>query len=143
MIVLDTTVLVYAVGAEHPLRDACRNLLQLVGDGALRATTTVEVVQEFAHVRGRRRGRNDAKALAARYVDLFAPLLETKTAHLQVGLELWTRHPPLGCFDAVLAAVAQAAGSGVIVSADAGFAAVEGIVHVLPDAAGIDQLIQN
>ncbi len=143
MIVLDTTVLVYAVGAEHPLRDACRNLLQLVGDGVLRATTTVEVLQEFAQVRGRRRGRDDARALASRYVDLFAPLLETKTAHLQLGLELWARHRQLGCLDAVLAAVAQATGSGVIVSADVGFATVEGIVHVLPDAAGIDQLVQH
>lgn len=33
--------------------------------------------------------------------------------------------------------------SGVIVSADVGFATVEGIVHVLPDAAGIDQLVQD
>lgn len=143
MIVLDTTVLVYAVGAEHPLRDPCRSLLRSVGDGVLRATTTVEVVQEFAHVSGRRRGRDDAKAVASRYVDLFAPLLETKTAHLQLGLALWARHPQLGCFDAVLAAVAQVAGSGVIVSADASFAAVEGIVHVLPGAPGIDQLLQN
>ncbi|MBA3851191.1 MAG: VapC toxin family PIN domain ribonuclease, partial [Chloroflexi bacterium] len=28
MIVLDTTVLAYAVGAQHPSRDPCRRLLQ-------------------------------------------------------------------------------------------------------------------
>ncbi len=143
MIIVDTTVLVYAVGAEHPLRDTSRTLLQSIGDGVVRASTTVEVIQEFAHVRGRRRGREDARAVASRYADLFAPLLETKTAHLRLGLELWTRHPQLGCFDAVLAAVARDFGGGTIVSAVAGFATVEGITHVHPDTAGISGLFAH
>ncbi len=59
----------------------------------------------------------------------------------QCRLELWARHPQLGCFDAVLAAVAAATARGVIVSADAAFAAVGGLNHVLPDAASIDRLL--
>src|SRR5579871_5895007 len=49
MILLDTTVLSYAVGDEHPLRDPCRSLLTAHGDGHIEATTTIEVVQEFTH----------------------------------------------------------------------------------------------
>jgi predicted nucleic acid-binding protein len=62
VIVLDTTVLAYAVGSEHPCRARIATL-SLAG-GNVRATTTVEVLQEFAHVRARRRGREDAAALA-------------------------------------------------------------------------------
>ena len=55
MIVLDTTVLVYAKGIDHPLRQPCRKLIDLIADGRIEATTTVEVIQEFVHVRARRR----------------------------------------------------------------------------------------
>jgi uncharacterized protein len=63
VIVLDATVLVYAVGGKHPLRDPCRRLVDAVADGSLAATTTVEVIQELVHVRPRRRGRPDAARL--------------------------------------------------------------------------------
>ena len=56
MIVLDTHVLAYAVGAEHPLRAPSRSVVAAIEAGTLRATTTVGVVQEFAHVRARRMG---------------------------------------------------------------------------------------
>ena len=67
MILLDTTVLSYAVGADHPLREPCRRLLRAHGNGHIEATTTIEVIQEFVHVRARRRSRPDAVALARHY----------------------------------------------------------------------------
>lgn len=67
MIVLDTTVLAYAVGAEHPLREPSRRLVAAIGDGRIAATTTVDVVQEFAHAYARRRARAAAAAHARRY----------------------------------------------------------------------------
>jgi len=60
MIVVDTTVLVYAVGTDHPLREPCQRLIRAIADGTILATTTIEVVQEFTHVRARRRDRKDA-----------------------------------------------------------------------------------
>jgi predicted nucleic acid-binding protein len=60
MIVVDTTVLVYAIGADHPLRDPCRRLVAAVGEGRVEATTTVEALQELVHVQARRRTRGDA-----------------------------------------------------------------------------------
>jgi predicted nucleic acid-binding protein len=56
MIVFDTTVLVYAKGADHPLRDPCRQLIA-AAERRIEATTTVEAIQEFVHVRSRRRGQ--------------------------------------------------------------------------------------
>ena len=56
MIVLDTTVLVYATGSDHPLREPGRRLVDAVANGVLTARTTVEVIQEFMPVRARRVG---------------------------------------------------------------------------------------
>jgi predicted nucleic acid-binding protein len=141
VIVLDTTVLVYSVGGGHPYREPCRALLEAVAEGRLHATTTVEAIQEFAHVRGRRRGREDARALATAMTDLLAPLLITTEAHLRSGLSQWHRDSPFGAFDSVLAAAALASGAEALVSADQGFGSVKGLVHRVPDARGVAELI--
>jgi predicted nucleic acid-binding protein len=104
VILLDTTVLVHALGDDHPLRQPCRALIDAIGDGGLRATTTVEVIQEFAHVRSRRHGRADAAALARRFADLLSPLHGLDEDDLRVSLDLFVAHDSLGPFDAVLAA---------------------------------------
>lgn len=141
MIVLDTTVLVYSVGDAHRFRDPCRDLLAAVRDGAIEATTTPEVVQEFTHVRARRRGRDDATGLAGDYVDLLTPLLLTGEAELRSGLTIFTEQTRLGAFDAVLAAGALAAGAAALVSADAAFAGIDDLLHIVPDAAGVARLV--
>lgn len=132
MIVVDTTILALAVGSEHDLRSSARALIQAVAARTVEATTTPEVIQEFAHMRARRRDRRDAAALARRYAELFAPLLTVEAEHLERGLRLFERHPELGAFDAVLAATAIAHDAVALVSADADFRVVPGIRHVAP-----------
>lgn len=141
MIVVDTTVLVYAVGTEHPLREPCRAVVAAVEAGSLTASTTVEVVQEFCHVRARRRGRSDAAALARAYADLFAPLVVVDHDDLTAGLDLYGRIEELGAFDAVLAATAHRRDAEGLVSADAAFGELDGLRHLDPAAAGfVDEL---
>lgn len=141
MIVLDTTVLVYAKGADHPLREPCRLLVEAVADGRLRATTTVEVIQEFAQMRARRCGRADAAALALDYAELLAPLTTPTERCLAEGLALFERSERLGAFDAVLAAAAATLGAIALVSADEAFAELESVRHVIPDRAGVASLL--
>ena len=88
MIVIDTTVLSYAVGVEHLLRDPCIRLLRAHADGAIDAATTIEVVQEFVHVRARRRSRADAVNIARRYTAALS-LLATRLDDLELGLNLF------------------------------------------------------
>lgn len=140
MIVLDTTVLVYAKGAVHPLRDPCRELIEAIAEGDLDATSTPEVIQEFAHVRGRRRGRADAATLGQDYNQLLSPLLSVTGEDLERGLSLFEHHERLGAFDAVLAATAISTGATALVSADTAFAAIPELRHVLPDHTGVAQL---
>ncbi len=140
MIVLDTTVLAYAVGEEHPLREPCRRVLQAHANGHIEATTTVEVVQELVHVRARRRDRADAVALGRRVAEAFA-LLVTTEDDLDLGLALFERHPSLGAFDAVLAAVALRHSAEALVSADRAFADVPGLPWVDPASPDLGRLI--
>jgi predicted nucleic acid-binding protein len=134
VIVLDTTVLVYAVGAGHVLREPSRGLLALARDGALRATTTLEVVQEFAHVRARRRPRAEAAARAREYAEGLGPLLRPDADDLADGLTLFEESAVLGAFDAVLAAAVRRRGWS-LASADHAFAEIEGVMLLDPASA--------
>ncbi len=141
MIVLDTTVLVYAVGADHTLREPCQQLIRAIADGTILATTTIEVIQEFTHVRARRRDRKDAAELARDYIELLSPLLIVEETDLREGLRLHEEGTGFGSFDAVLAAAARAAGADALVSAVTGFSSIAAIQHIIPDANGILQLL--
>ena len=132
MIVVDTTVLVYAVGADHRLAEPCRRIVDDVAHGRVAATTTVEVIQEFVHVRARRRDRDDAVALGEAFATLFAPLLVIDEVALRGGLRLYADHASLGAFDAVLASASLGAGADALVSADRAFRGVPGLRHLDP-----------
>ncbi len=142
VIALDTSVLVYAVGTEHPLREPCRNLITAIGDH-LEATTTIEVIQEFAHVRARRRTRRDAVNLARNFVATLTPLLVPTTDDLARGLVLFEEHADLDCFDAVLAATCLSRGVTALVSADRAFADVAGLNRVDPSGPELNQLLAS
>lgn len=109
-------------------------------DRRLEATTTPEVIQEFAHVVARRLSRSDAVDLARRYADFLAPLLTIEAEHLERGLSLFEQHPQLGAFDAVLAS-ATIANDATLVSADADFALVPGLRHVAPGSSAFESLL--
>lgn len=143
MIVLDTTVLVYAKGLDHPLREPCRGLIAAIDEGRLHATTTAEVIQELVHVRARRHDRRDAAELGRAYADLLSPLLPVAESQLREGLRLFERHPELGPDDAVLAAAALAAGAEALVSADVAFGFVAGLRHIDPATSALDRLLER
>jgi predicted nucleic acid-binding protein len=140
MIVIDTTVLAYAVGQAHPLRDPCRRLLSAHADGRVDTTTTVEVIQEFTHIRARRRTRAEAVRLARRYMAAFT-LLITTPDELDHGLALFESYPVVGAFDAVLAAVAIDRGADALVSADRAFATIDGLTVIDPATPALLRLI--
>lgn len=119
-------------------------MIAAIGDGRLAATTTVEVLQEFAHVRARRRGREDAAALTERFATLLAPLIEVDHEDLLLGLREFRQHESLGAFDAVLAAVPQRREHvTALVSADRTFAGVPALVHLDPTAPDFTERLAN
>jgi uncharacterized protein len=142
VILVDTTVLSYAVGVEHSLREPCRRLLRAQADGRVEATTTIEVIQEFVHVRARRRSRADSVALARHYMAALS-LLVTRSEDLDLGLTLFEQQPALGAFDSVLAAVALNQRVDALVSADRAFGHVPSLHWVDPATPDLDRLIDR
>ncbi len=126
MLVLDTSVLVYASGADHPLREPAVRLLRDVVASRVSATTTPEVLQEYAHVRARRRERGDAFSQAERFAELLGPLTVVNTRDVLEGLRIWSQTSTLGAFDSVVAAVAIAHGWEAV-SSDRSFGSVTGL----------------
>ena len=141
VIFVDTNVLLYAIGGDHPARDPARHLVTAIGDGRLNATTTTDVIQEFAHVYSRRRPRADAVRHALGYAALFTPLAVPRSSELQRGLALFEQYDELGAADAVLAATALADRAEAFVSADRAFAVVEDLPFVELGSAEFDRVI--
>lgn len=96
MLAVDTTVLGYAVGADHPLREPSRQVNTAIRGRAICAVTTAEVIQEFAQVRARRRVRDAASALARSCATLLSPLLRPDEADLRAGFGLFVATRELG-----------------------------------------------
>ncbi|HUY97159.1 MAG TPA: PIN domain-containing protein [Verrucomicrobiae bacterium] len=135
MILVDTTILVYAIGTEDPLRSPCRELLALIRDGLVRASASVEVVQEFTHVRARRTTRPEAAARAREYALGLSPLVRPDDADLREGLAIFEALADLGAFGAVLAATARRRGWAVA-SADRSFDRVDRLTCLDPTSPG-------
>jgi predicted nucleic acid-binding protein len=141
LILVDTSALAYAVGSEHPLREPCRRLLA-AHDRGLVDVTTIEVIQEFTHVRARRRPRSDAVQLA-RYFAAAYSLLTVQTDDLLLGLSLFEGHPALGAFDAVLAVVAINRRAEALVSADRAFGSIPHLPWIDPLSPQFDRVIRG
>ena len=141
MIVLDTTVLVYALGVGHPMREPSRRLVEAIAAGRVEATTTAEVIQEFVHIRARRQGRVDAAKAGRNFADLLAPLLVMPAELVEAGLRIFERSTSLGAFDSFLAAAAIASDADALVSADRAFSSVARLVHVVPGTNAFELLL--
>lgn len=131
---VDTAILMYAGGAEHPLRRPCRELLERVATGDVRAVTSVEVVQEILH-RFRPSSVSDVgQRMARAALELFAPVLPIthRTMERALALAALAEHDRLSSRDLVHAALCQEEGIAVIVSPDRGFDAVEGLIRADP-----------
>jgi predicted nucleic acid-binding protein len=141
LIVLDTTVFVYAVGVEHPLKESSKRVLEAVQSGAVQGATTAGVLQEFADVRARRRPRSDAVALARDFAALLSPLQRVEESDVDLGLRIFERSDQLGSFDAVLAAVAINRDAEALISSDRGFRGVRRLRHVDIGGPELDELL--
>lgn len=135
-------MLVYATGSDHSLRHPAELLIRAIANGEVQATTTVEVIQEFAHVRSRRSPRPVAVRQARSYAEGLAPLAATSAPDLDAGLALYEHATSLGSFDAVLAAVARDRGAN-LVSADRGFATAPGLDFLPLDGPELTSLLSR
>jgi predicted nucleic acid-binding protein len=122
----------YAVGADHPLKQPCLSVLEAVATDKLSGTTDVEVLQEILYryaAQGQRGRAVDVVRLFLRVVPDARPV--TKECFL-LAIDLFDRHPALQPRDALHAAVMQRNGIHQIISADRHFDGIPGITRVDP-----------
>ncbi|MGH3921485.1 MAG: type II toxin-antitoxin system VapC family toxin, partial [Pseudonocardiaceae bacterium] len=102
----DTSVFVYARGTEHEYREPCRAVIRLAEQGALAGEASVELVQEYAHILGRRGLSGTDVREQARDVAVLCLLHDFAEEDLRLALNLVATHPVLRVRDAVHAATA-------------------------------------
>ncbi len=129
---VDTAVLMYAAGAEHPLRAPCRRFVEAVGSRSIDAVTSTEVIQEIIHRYAAIGRREDGAELATRSLDLFAPALPITHALVRRVPDLVVRYPGLAARDAIHVATCLHEGIAEIVSPDRAFDAVTEIRRIDP-----------
>lgn len=129
---IDTAVLLYAAGAQHPLRAPCRRIVEAIGSRSIDAVTSAEVIQEIAHRYTAIGRRAEGAELASRSLDLLAPVLPITHALMRRVPDLMVRYPGLAARDIVHLATCLHEGIAGIVSPDRAFDDVTDIRRIDP-----------
>lgn len=127
MILVDTNVLVYAIGGAHELREPARRVIDGVQRGAIPGATIGAVYLEFLHVYSRRRSPAAAAAAIQDLITLLGLPIELLASELVVAAGLYERHTCLEAVDAALAAVSLRPEVEGLVTADRAFFDVPGV----------------
>jgi predicted nucleic acid-binding protein len=133
---VDTAVIMYAVGSDHPLKAPCQRVLARVAEGDLDAVISVEVVQEIIHRFLAVQRPALGASIAGDTLDLFAPVLPITHATMRRVPELVGRFPALAARDLIHVATCLQEGISRIISPDRGFDAVSEIKRVDPATFG-------
>lgn len=135
MILIDTNVIMYAAGAEHPNKLASVAMLRRVGAGEVEATVDAEVLQEILHryvAIGRwkdgRRVYDLVRQIFPEVTPITATILDRARAILDTNSRMMAR-------DALHAAVVITEGMDAICSYDRDFDRVAGLTRIEPGGA--------
>jgi predicted nucleic acid-binding protein len=129
---LDTNVFLYAIGAESPHREPCRDALLAAGDGHLDAVTSSEVLQEILHVRTRRVNLRDGIKAARSAAAMVAEVLPVTGDDVLAACKILERYTQISARDALHVAVMKASHIQTLISVDKDFDAIKDIRRVDP-----------
>ncbi len=130
-VLVDSAVVIYATGADHPLRQPCLNVLQAP---SVEICTSVEMIQELVFHRMRVGATEAAVRLAQEWAQA-CRLYPFDHEVLATALNLIDRYGT-GGRDAVHAATAIVQGIPEIVSPDRDFDGIDGLTRVDPQDFG-------
>lgn len=130
---IDTAVIMYAAGADHPLREPCVRVMKAVDQRLIEAVTSTEVVQEILHRFLAVKRPDIASGLARSTLDTFAPVLPITHALMRRVPDLARRYPGLAARDLVHLATCIHEGIAEIISTDRGFDGVSEVRRIPPE----------
>lgn len=131
---LDSNILMYAIGKEHPYKQPCIATLKQIEAEVVRVVTNVEVLQEILHryhSLGRPRVAATAFSALKKLCEGILPVLE---GDVDLAFDLLHESPQIRVRDAIHAATMQNNGLSKIISTDKHFDAVKGISRIDPAA---------
>jgi predicted nucleic acid-binding protein len=118
---LDSAVFMYAAGADHPLKQPCRVILERAASRELDATTSAEVVQEILNRFMAIRRVSWGAAIAREVLQAFEPVLPISHRVVARMPGLIERYPALSARDLIHIATCLEEGIATIVTPDRGF----------------------
>jgi uncharacterized protein len=131
-VLVDTNVVLYALGGPHAYAEPCRRIVALAGEGRVRMEAPVDLVQEILHHRARRLGDRRQAAVEALAAAALCRLHAVEPRDVEEAAELFAGSSRLSARDAVFAAVALRHGLETILSADSDFDGHPGLRRLDP-----------
>ncbi len=129
---IDTAVVMYAVGSDHPLKPACAEILRRVASGAMHGVTSAEVIQEIVH-RFVHAGRaQHAAEVAGHALSVFSPVIPVSHSVVERLPGLLARYPGLAARDLLHVATCLEERIVTIVTPDREFDAVAELIRADP-----------
>lgn len=131
---LDTNIFMYAAGQEHPLKEPCSRVLEMVAVCPDRFLTDAEVFQEIMHryrsVRRWSLGREAFNEFVELLHGRIEPVYAEDVVHAAI---LADEHPGISSRDLVHAAVAMRLGVSRIISTDTDFDRLPVVTRLAPE----------
>ncbi len=129
---IDTAVIMYAAGRDHPLRAPSRSVLRSIVAGDLDGVTSAEVIQEILHRFTARSEPAIGAELARHAMDVFAPVLPVTDSVVRRMPGLVEAHPTLSARDLIHVATCLEEDIDTIVSPDRDLDLLDGIHRIDP-----------
>jgi uncharacterized protein len=131
-VLVDTSVILYALGGPHAYAEPCRDIVALAGEGRIGMEAPVDLVQEVLHHRTRRLGDRRQAATEAMAAMTLCRLHAVEPQDASSAVGLFADSARLSARGAVFAAVAIRHDLDTILSADDDFDDLSGLRRVDP-----------
>jgi hypothetical protein len=133
VVFVDTNILMYVAGREHPHQEPCRQALALIAQEVVEAVTSTEVHQEILH-RYLSLGRpEDARSVSKTLQSIVPRTLAVDLADIVRARDLSIIYPTVPARDLVHAAVMLNHGITTVLSVDRHFDNIHEIVRLSPE----------
>ena len=133
VVFVDTNILMYVAGREHPHQETCRQALALIAQEVVEAVASTEVHQEIL-LRYLSLGRpEDARSVSETLQSIVPRTLAVDLADIVKARDLSSIYPTLPARDLVHAAVMLNNGITAILSVDKHFDSIREIVRLAPE----------
>jgi len=129
---LDTNIIMYALGKEHPLKAPCRRYLEKIKDGELLVVSNTEVLQEILHLYFSIRMPDVAEAALDAFKTFCREIYPIRLSEIEKAYTLLKEFPSISARDAIHAATMLNNRIEKILSVDPHFDAIRGIKRIGP-----------